>query len=133
MTEIHGITPMLYVDDVDEAAKLLSDCLGFEVFGKLDGYRHLRRGPARIRLIKTGPDIDLSALPQIFHTYIDVEDVDAMYDARRAAIEALPEGSFRPPFDRHYGQREFHILYGPYLFFVGQGIPGWTPPPESSD
>ena len=55
--------------------------------------------------------------------YIDVDDVDGLYESLKSGLADLPEGRVRPPFDQPYLQREFHVLdEDGTLVFFGQDI-----------
>jgi hypothetical protein len=41
--------------------------------------------------------------------YIDVDDVNALYDELRAGLATLPEGDVVGPMDEPWKQRELHV------------------------
>ena len=45
-----------------------------------------------------------------FAYYIDVEDVEGLYQELKAKLDALPVGDVYGPADKEYGQRELCIL-----------------------
>ncbi len=63
-----------------------------------------------------------------FMYYIDVEDVDAVYEELKPKLAGLPERDVHGPADKPYQQRELLILApdGNLLAF-GQPIGGWKP------
>ena len=115
---------MVLVADVDEAARFLVRGFGFTCRVKRDGYAFLcdDTGRSAVRLVEADPGTDLADPRRQVTVYIDVDDVDAMWERHRAYLTSLPEGRVRPPFDQPYGQREFHAIHGPVLFFVGAPI-----------
>ena len=117
-----GITPMLAVADISAAESFLAECLGFETTFRQDNYAFCRRAGGAIRLILAEPDADMDDPARQHIVYLDTDDVDGYFEAHREALEKLPEGHFRPPFDQPYMQREMHIIHGPFLFMVGQDI-----------
>ncbi|MEM8553313.1 MAG: VOC family protein [Pseudomonadota bacterium] len=122
MTPITNATPLLAVADIDAAAEFLNTCLGFETTFRADGYAYCRNGDAGIRLIDAEPGADMADPARQHSVYIDCDDVDAFWADHLSAIEKLPSSHRRAPFDQDYGQREFHLIHGPFLFFVGQAI-----------
>ena len=117
-----NVTPMLAVANVDAACTFLRDCLGFETGFRQDNYAWCHRDGGAIRLIEAPSDADMNDPARQHIVYIDVDNVDDHYERHRAALDALPEGHFRAPFDQPYAQREFHAIHGPFLFMVGQDI-----------
>ncbi len=116
-------TPMPAVADIDDAVKWFTGTLGFQVGSKIpEVYAFLHRDTAALRLLKAGDDVDLCHPSAQQVIYIDVADVDAVYAAHRAQIEALPARDWRAPFDRYYNQREFHLIYKNLLIMVGTAI-----------
>jgi len=117
---VRDVTPMLAVADIDAACDFMRDCLGFELRARMEGYAYLARGTGAIRFLNADPDADMDDPARQVAVYIDVDDVDAHYAAHKSALDALPEGMVRAPFSQDYGQREFHVIHGPILFFIGQ-------------
>jgi catechol 2,3-dioxygenase-like lactoylglutathione lyase family enzyme len=99
------------------------DRLGFSCGFRQDNYAFLTLGPVAIRLLERPPREDRRQLGDEQSFYIDVDDVDALYDSLRAGLAGLPEGRVRPPFDQPYQQREFHVIdEDGTLVFFGQDI-----------
>ena len=74
-----------------------------------------------------GGELDAGARnpPGCGHAYIDVRDVDALFEELRPSLEALPAGRWGPPKDMFYGQREFWVRDPDgNLINFGQGIGG---------
>lgn len=116
------VTPMLAVSDVDAACDFLRDCLGFETGFRSVNYAWCHRDNGAIRLIEAEPGANMDDPARQHIVYIDVDDVDSFYAQHRTALDALPNGHFRAPFDQPYEQRELHAIHGPFLFMVGQDI-----------
>lgn len=119
---ILNVTPMLAVADIDASVAFVRDTLGFRVGWQDEGYAYLFRDSGAIRFVQAPPGTDMDDPARQVSVYVDVADVDAFYAENRAALDALPEGLFRAPFDQAYGQRELHVIHGPILFFFGQTI-----------
>lgn len=81
----------------------------------------MRRDDVAVRLIEVEQNVDTAAQQNSF--YIDVKGLDALYQEMKPALDVLPEGRVRPPFNQDYGQREFHVLDpdGTLVFF-GEAI-----------
>ena len=53
--------------------------------------------------------------------YICVENINGLFDQMKVALEGLPEGRFKAPFNQPYGQREFHVIdEDSVLIFFGE-------------
>ena len=123
---ITNLTPMWPVHDIDAACAFMTECLGFETILRLETYAYCRSGGGAIRVIHAAPGADLDDPARQMHFYIDCDDVDALYSDHAAALNALDEGSFKAPFDTHWGQREFHVIHAQAQFSVGQPIEART-------
>lgn len=113
-------TPSLPVADIPAAEAFVRDCLGFETVYREEKHALCQRDAAFVRFINAPPDADMDDPDRQLVIYIDVDDVEAFHDAHRSALEALPARHFRAPFDQPYGQREMHVIHGPFLFILGQ-------------
>lgn len=117
-----SVSPMLAVRDIDAACHFMETCLGFETAVRIEGYAFCHSDGVSVRFINAAEDADMDDSARQVAIYIDVDDVDTLYWRHKRALDALPEGQFRPPFDQDYGQREFHVIHGPFLFLVGQSL-----------
>ncbi|SNS68082.1 VOC family protein [Antarctobacter heliothermus] len=115
-------TPCLPVADSDAARAFLRDCLGFDVAHRDDRSAYCHLDTATLRLINAPPDADMDDPARQLVLYIDVDNVEAFHTAHQTALEALPHDHFRAPFDQPYGQREMHVIHGPFLFILGQPV-----------
>lgn len=76
-----------------------------------------------MRLIEVDSNVDLSTPDREGSFYIDVEDIDALFADMKSALDALPEGRVRAPFNQPYNQREFHVADEDCtLIFFGEAI-----------
>ena len=121
MSAIRQITPFAMCADLGAGIAFLEG-LGFTCTfrGTHPGYAFLRCDGGAIRLLETDADLDDERRQQM--VYVDVDDADALWDARKAFVQTLPETHRRAPFDQPYGQREFHVIHGPTLYLFGHGI-----------
>lgn len=120
-TRLIDCTPLVPVTDIEKGIAFFTEILGFEARAVQDTYAYLKRDGAAIRLIQAAPDMDMVGDPKRqLSCYIDVEGVDALFEAQRHKLETLPKGHLRPPFNQDYGQREFHVIFEALLIFFGE-------------
>ncbi len=120
--KIYRATPSLPVDDLNAAREFAETCLGFRTLSQDDRHVLCNRDAAFIRFINAAPDADMADEARQLVLYLDVDDVDAFWSAKRASLKALPKGRVREPFDQPYGQRELHVIHGPFLFILGHPL-----------
>jgi len=108
MGHLNQVTPFLRVTDIEQAVAFFCDTLGFELGFRGGEYAYVRRDAVAFRLIEDEP------LPPRGHgrytSYVDVDDVDALYAELKPKLNLLPSGSVTPPCDQPYGQREFTVI-----------------------
>ena len=119
---VQDATSMIAVSDIDAACAFMRDCLGFETTHRSPGHAYCKRGGGAVRFLQAPKDADMDDPARQTTVYIDVEDTDAEFETYRGALEKLPKGKMRPPFDQPYGQREFHAIHEAILIMVGQRI-----------
>ena len=107
--ECKQITPFVPCTRLAAQITFYRDVLGFTVAFMAQSYAFLRRDAVVIRLVEVSPEVDLSHPEREGSFYIDVDGIDALYAALKPALDRLPEGRVRAPFDQPYGQREFHV------------------------
>ena len=117
--ELTQITPFVLCASLKRQIAFYCDTLGFEMQFQADNYAFLRRGRAGLRLLQCPANKDGRSLGGDHSFYIDVRDIDALYDELRPMLDKLPAKRVRGPFDQPYGQREFHVLDedGALVFF----------------
>ncbi len=121
--ELKEITPFVPCTDLWRQIGFYRDALGFELGFQAENYAFMRRGTVAIRLIEVAGSDDLAAEGKETSFYIDVVGIDALYEELRPALEALPQGRVRAPFDQPYQQREFHVKDEDCtLIFFGEDI-----------
>ncbi len=119
---IRDATAMLPVVDIDAACAFMRDCLGFETAFRSESHAYCESGNGAVRFINAPPDADMDDPARQIVIYLDCDDIGAIWHSHQAAIAKLPDSHRRAPFDRLYGQREFHLIHGPFLFMAGQPI-----------
>jgi catechol 2,3-dioxygenase-like lactoylglutathione lyase family enzyme len=123
MPTLHQITPFVPVKSLDKAVDFYSGYLNFDCTFKADNYAFLRHDQVAIRIVQVDDNIDLSVPERQNSFYIDVTDIDALYEGLADKLETLPQGRVRAPFNQDYGQREFHVIDEDCtLIFFGEGI-----------
>lgn len=121
--QLQAITPFVPCTNLQMQVDFYEKILGFKLGFREDNYAFLRRDAAAVRLIQVDPGVDLSTPDRQGSFYIDVEDVDALYANMKPALDKLPAGRVRAPFDQPYRQREFHVADEDCtLIFFGEGI-----------
>jgi len=117
------ITPFMHVRDM-EAALAFFTRLGFEAAIRMGNYAYVEREGVGIRVLEHDDAGEISEGKRNFRYYIDVADVDQVYQDLADTLAAMPAGDVVGPVDQHYRQRELMIL-GPDgdLLVFGAAIP----------
>ena len=117
------ITPIGPVSDLQKSMRFFCEVLGFHVGFESEGYAYVRRDDVGIRLVKAAPGVDIHAPSRELSCYIDVENLDEVYQAMKPNLDLLPGNRVRAPFDQHNGQREVHVIdEDSLLMFFGEPI-----------
>ncbi len=109
MSNTIQITPFMHVRDLAGAIEFLEQVLGFRTILRMDEYAYLDREGAGLRVMERPDATVFPADCGRFAYYIDVRDVDSVYEALKAKLDALPEGRVHGPADKPYGQRELIV------------------------
>lgn len=119
------ITPFMHVPDINKALDFFRDLLGFAVLFRQPGYAYVEREGCGMRLLQRDENDVSPSGSRRFAYYIDVRDVDALYQELKPKLDTLPPGDVFGPIDQPYGQRELLILApdGDLLAF-GQPVGG---------
>ena len=124
MTPLTEITPFLLVPDLAGGIAFWTG-LGFHCAntGSLPGFAYLRAPFGAVRLLeqkdmKRGWNADFQQM-----VYLDVADVDAMFETLRPFLDTLSPENWTPPADMPHGQREFHVWDdGATMVFFGAAM-----------
>lgn len=117
------ITPFVPCSNLTQQLAFYRDILGFTVGFQTEDYAFLRRDNVAIRLVQVSDHIDLHHPEREGSFYIDVDGIDDLYAALKPALDTLPDGRVRAPFNQPYNQREFHVADEDCtLVFFGQAI-----------
>lgn len=115
--------PLIPSSSIDSQVAFYRDTLGFAVGYQDETYAYLERDGVAIRLVQVEPGTDLTDTRRQHSFYIDVVDVDGLYETLGAGLARLPPGRVRAVFDQPYGQREFHVIDEDCtLIFFGEAI-----------
>ena len=106
---LRGVSPVVPVRDVAATADFYRRHLGFETaFMTPDAtYAVVARDGQSIHLTAADDPEALRATARNISFYVEVEDVDGLWSAVAASA---PPTKTRPPEDKPWGVREFHIL-----------------------
>ena len=120
MPQLRYVTPFLRVPDIDAAVAFFTVTLGFTTGFRGSEYAYVHRDNVAFRMI--GDD----ALPPRgggrYTSYIDVDDVDALYAELKPKLDLLPVGHVMAPCDQTYGQRDMAVI-GPDGDLIAFGSP----------
>jgi hypothetical protein len=108
------LSPMIPSYNVSATCRFFVDLFGFSVL--MDGeYTIVKKDAHLIHLLRAGEDIGEMEF------YMEVDDLDGLWHSIR---DRLPDIQVKPPFNREYGMREFHLVipHTKALMFVGQII-----------
>lgn len=122
--EFTQITPFVLCSDLKAQIAFYEKKLGFSCTFTADNYAFLRRDQVAVRLLECPPNSNGTPLGADQSFYIDVQDIDAIYQALEPELNQLPKDRVRAPFNQLYNQREFHVAdEDGALVFFGQSIP----------
>lgn len=107
--QLTQITPFIPCSNLKSQIAFYRGVLGFTVTFELENYAFLKRDKVAIRLVEVHKAVDLSHPERQQSFYIDVHNLEALYESMKTELGALPKGRVRPPFTQDYGQREFHV------------------------
>jgi catechol 2,3-dioxygenase-like lactoylglutathione lyase family enzyme len=115
------ITPFFGTGPIERAIAFYRDVLRCSVFAPGGGYAYVEHDNVGFRLV----ELDEGAInpPGCGHAYVDVGDVDRLFEELRPSLEKLTAGQWAGPKDQPYGQREFWVRDPDgNLITFGQGI-----------
>lgn len=129
-TPVHQITPLVHVPHLPQALHLLRDILAFVVKYEEPGYAYLELEGCGLRVLEEPARVLTPDGKARMTVYVDVSDVDALYNRLRPNLAQLPEGDVEPPRDKPWRQREFMVRLpdGDWIAF-GQAVRSLPAPP----
>jgi hypothetical protein len=111
------LSPMLPSYNIRGTLNFFVDLFDFKVARDDGNYVIIYKDNHLIHILNAGADIGEMEF------YLQVDEIDELYDSIKDKLDGI---KVRPPFDREYGMREFHIVipHTKTLMFVGQVIKG---------
>ena len=110
MANFLQVTPFMHVPDLEQALEFFTKALGFETPLRMNDYAYVHRETVGFRLLQNRGEDGAPPGNRRFAYYIDVEDVDRLYEELKPQLSALPRGDVHGPADKSYGQRELLVL-----------------------
>ena len=110
MSNFIQVTPFMHVVDLEKALGFFVDILGFKVSFRMENYAYIERENVAFRILEQdGPD---GAPPgnRRFAYYVDVRDVDQLYEELKPKLDTLPKRDVYGPVNQPYRQRELLVL-----------------------
>lgn len=119
------ITPFMYVPELEPALAFFNDILGFKTLFREGDYAYVEREGVGIRMREGQGEDGAPPGNRRFAYYIDVRDVDGLYDQLKPRLDTLPPRDVHGPADKPYGQRELLVLAPDgNLIAFGQAVSG---------
>ncbi len=117
------ITPFVPCTSLAKQLAFYTGALGFKIGFETEFYAFIHRDDVAIRLVQVDADVDLTNPERQTSFYIDVEGIDDLFADMKDALGRLDPARVRAPFDKDYGQREFHVADEDCtLVFFGQAL-----------
>jgi len=110
MSNFQQVTPFMHVPDIEEAVRFFVELLGFRALFRMDDYAYVHRETVGFRLLQNRGEDGAPPGNRRFAYYIDVEDVDGLYEELKPKLDSLPRRDVHGPADKPYGQRELLVL-----------------------
>jgi hypothetical protein len=109
------LSPMVPSYNIKETLNFFVDLFNFKVVMNESNYAIVYKDGHLIHILNAGPNIGEMEF------YLEVDEIDSLWDTIKDKLEGIKA---KPPFDREYGMREFHILvpHTKTLMFAGQEI-----------
>lgn len=108
MANLLQVTPFLHVRDLEAAVGFFTGVLGFSVPYREAGYAYVEREGVAYRLLRASPE-EAPTGNRSITSYVDVRDVDALYEELKPRLAGLPPGDVLPPRDQPHRQRELMV------------------------
>ena len=107
--KVYQITPMLHVPDLEQALSLLCGVLEFEVKYREPGYAYVELQDCGLRVLEERGRVLRPDGKARMTVYVDVSEVDGLYERLRGKLAGLPEGDVETVRDKPWRQREFMV------------------------
>jgi catechol 2,3-dioxygenase-like lactoylglutathione lyase family enzyme len=111
MTRFEKASFFIHMPRFDEGIAFFCAKLGFKQKYVQGNYTYLERDGVAIRMLGyDGANVPPQKGDRRVCYYIDVADVDALYDELKPALADMPKGDVHGPVTQTYGQRELMVL-----------------------
>jgi len=109
------LSPMVPSYNIKETKRFFVELFDFKVAMDGDTYVIVYKDNHLVHILNAGGDIGEMEF------YLEVDGVDTLWETIKDRLASI---KVKPPFDREYGIREFHIIvpHTKTLMFVGQVI-----------
>jgi hypothetical protein len=109
------LSPMVPSYNIRETLKFFVELFDFKVARDEGSYVIIYKDNHLIHILNARTDIGEMEF------YLEVDEIDSLWETIKDKLEGTKT---KPPFDREYGMREFHIIipHTKTLMFVGQEI-----------
>ncbi|MFI5140255.1 MAG: hypothetical protein ACHQIM_20720 [Sphingobacteriales bacterium] len=109
------LSPMVPSNNIRETLKFFVELFYFKVARDEGSYVIIYKDNHLIHILNAGTYIGEMEF------YLEVDEIDNLWGTIKDKLEGIKT---KPPFDREYGMREFHIIipHTKTLMFVGQEI-----------
>lgn len=109
------LSPMVPSYDIKATLNFFVDVFSFKAVMDTENYAIVYKDNHLIHILNAGTDIGEMEF------YLEVDEIDSLWESIKDKLEGIKT---KPPFDREYGMREFHIIvpHTKTLMFVGQEI-----------
>jgi catechol 2,3-dioxygenase-like lactoylglutathione lyase family enzyme len=132
MSNFIQVTPFLHVDNLESALTFFNNILGFQTQFRMENYAYVQRETVGFRILEQHGSGAATPGNRRFAYYIDVRDVDQLYDELKPKLDTLPRADVYGPVNQSYGQRELLVLAPDgNLIAFGQAIRDTKPQPRS--
>jgi catechol 2,3-dioxygenase-like lactoylglutathione lyase family enzyme len=109
MANFVQVTPMLHVPNIGEARDFFGRVLGFAELFRQTNYSYFEREGVGVRVLEETERTAVRIEEARMMVYVDVRDVDALYNELKPTLAALPHEDVIEPTDQHWSQREFWV------------------------
>ena len=110
MSNFIQVTPFLHVDNLERAVAFFTEILGFETRFRANNYVYVHRESTGFRILEQRGADGAPPGNRRFAYYIDVRNVDGLYEELKPKLETLPKSDVHGPIDQDYGQRELLVV-----------------------
>lgn len=104
MPYLKEIQPIIPVRNIERTVDFFEGTLGFHTETIRNNYARVKRDSVRISFVPMGENVGQLSC------YILVENIEELHMELENKLKELPNGRYRPLFEREYGMKEFHVI-----------------------